>query len=294
MQGTFLEQTIRSVLLQGYSNLEYLIFDGGSTDESVEIIRKYEPWIAYWHSAKDAGQADAINRAWRAAKGEYFAWINSDDWYQPGAFAAMADVIRAAPDTDWIMGPVDDCWADGTFIKRHQPREMTLAELLGRNEYGLQQPGTFFRRNLIDKVGPLDAALHHSFDHDFWARCLTAGLRFRSMETPVAFFRRHNASKTTGNVTRSMREDRLVFERYERSLGETERRQAWQWLCAYEADLLIPGVYQLLAGGRRGAALRLLVTHAHLIPFLHPPKLWFGAAWRVLYRGLPPVWFAAR
>src|SRR4051812_31180515 len=85
MQGDFLEETIRSVLLQGYPDLEYFIIDGGSTDRSVEIIRRYEPWLAGWVSEKDAGQPAAVNKGWNRASGDILAYINSDDWYYPGA-----------------------------------------------------------------------------------------------------------------------------------------------------------------------------------------------------------------
>src|SRR5439155_11304713 len=103
-QGQFVEETIRSVLLQGYPNLEYVVVDGGSTDESVEIIRKYEPWLAYWVSERDQGQTHAINKGLARATGEVFAYLNSDDLFVPGALTAIGEAYARYPHADAIYG----------------------------------------------------------------------------------------------------------------------------------------------------------------------------------------------
>ncbi len=102
--GHFLEETIRSVLLQGYPNLEYIILDGGSTDNSLEIIKKYEPWLAYWVSEKDKGQANAINSAIDLVKGHWFNWLNSDDILMPNSLNTLIEVSQLADDAQWITG----------------------------------------------------------------------------------------------------------------------------------------------------------------------------------------------
>lgn len=96
-QAHFLEETIRSVLLQGYPNLEYIIMDGGSTDGSVDIIHKYEPWLAYWFSGKDQGQSHAINKGWAHSTGDYMAWLNSDDVYLPKSVVRAVNALQAKP-----------------------------------------------------------------------------------------------------------------------------------------------------------------------------------------------------
>lgn len=293
MQGEYLEQTIRSVLLQGYPNLEYMVLDGGSTDASRSIIEHYAPWLTHWRCEKDSGQAASILEGWQRGTGELFAWINSDDWYQAGALYAVAEAALKTPEQAWWMGPVDDCDVDGVFLKRHLPSEADLARVLGRKNQGWHQPGMFWRKRLIEKIGPLDATLHYSFDHDFWARSLAEGFPMTPLETPIACFRRHPASKTGGNPARTLLEDELIFRRHAGKLSAEARRQAEQWRQEFEADLLIPAVYRLLMAKRRGAAFNLLVRYAHLIPRLDPPRAWFGAALRVILGRPAPAWMYA-
>ena len=291
MQAAFIEETIRSVLLQGYPELEYFVLDGGSTDGTVEIIRKYEPWLARWRSERDRGQSAAVNEGWAKATGELVAWINSDDWYQPGAFAGLAKAAQANPNATWFAGYVDDHTVDGAFIKRHPARHMPLDELLGKHRYGFHQPGMFWRASHLRDVGALDESLHNSFDCELWARSVSGGHQLAALDVPVACFRRHRQSKTGGNATRMLAEDRIVFHRYAEKLDAAERRRAENWLRDYEADRLLTSVYQLLNSGRRSEALGQLLRHSHLLPRLHPPKLFFGALLRIVAGRKPAPWF---
>ena len=291
MQAAFLEETIRSVLLQGYPSIEYFLLDGGSTDGTTGIIRKYEPWLAGWRSERDRGQSAAVNEGWAKAKGELVAWINSDDWYQPGAFAAVAKAALTNSSATWFAGHVDDHTVDGAFIKRHVARPMQLDELLGRHEYGLHQPGMFWRKSHFEEVGVLDESLHNSFDSDYWARSVCAARGLTVIDQPIACFRRHRQSKTGGNLARMLSEDRAVFAKYASRLKPGERRQAEAWLRDYEADRLVTSAYQLVSRGKRGSALLLLARHAHLLPHIKPPRLYFGALVRILLFGKPAPWF---
>jgi glycosyltransferase involved in cell wall biosynthesis len=290
-QAAFIEHTIRSVLLQGYPALEYFVLDGGSTDGTRDLLEKYSPWLAGWRNAPDPGQSAAVNEGWGKATGDLVAWINSDDWYQPGALAAIARAARAKPEATWFSGDVDDHTADGTLIKRHPARRMSLTELLGRHDYGFHQPGMFWRRSHQQAIGLLDESLHNSFDCDYWARSLAAGHTLECLDSSVACFRRHRLSKTGGNCTRMLAEDRIVWSRYADRLAPADRQRAERWLCTYEADRLPVSVYQLLAAGHRSQALGQLLRHARLIPYLRPPRLFFGALWRVLITGRPAPWF---
>jgi glycosyltransferase involved in cell wall biosynthesis len=293
-QAQFIEETIRSVLLQGYPDVEYFVLDGGSADGTMEILRKYQPWLAGWRCERDSGQSAAVNEGWGKATGEWQAWINSDDWYQPGAFAALARGAAEKPAATWFAGHVDDCTADGTFIKRHPARAMSLDELLGRHDYGFHQPGMFWSREHLREIGPLDETLHNSFDCDLWARSVAAGHVVECLDTPVACFRRHRLSKTGGNATRMLAEDRIVWHRHVGKLDAVARGRAEKWLRTYEADRLMTSVYQLLSAGRRGKALGQLLRHTHLIPYLRPARLYFGALARVVLFGKPAPWFVEK
>ncbi|MDR3406683.1 MAG: glycosyltransferase family 2 protein [Chthoniobacter sp.] len=291
MQGEFLEQTIRSVLLQGYPNIEYFILDGGSTDSSRAIIEKYAPWLAGWRCEKDAGQAAAVNEGWTRATGEVFSWINSDDWYQPGALAAIATHFRGASPADWVAGPLDDCAPDGTPLKRHPAWPTPLPAALGFHEFGYYQPGMFWSRRLVEKVGLLDVNMHLCFDLEFWARSLAAGFSLTAVDAPIACFRQHGASKSFTQLETIIDESREVFRRCSDALSAEDRRQSAQWWREYAADLVLDIVYRRLQQGRRRAALSYLLREWRTAMALRPRSLLIGALVRVLTTGRPPAWF---
>lgn len=167
-QGQFLEETIRSILLQGYPNLEYIIIDGGSTDESVEIIRKYEQHLAYWVSEKDSGQANAINKGFQRVTGEVVAWLNSDDVYEAAAVQRAAKFLVARPDCGMIYGACHLVDEEGRHVGLMGSPEFDLTHLL-MDSYVPQQ-ATFFRRSVLDKVGLLHEDFHYAMDYDLWLR----------------------------------------------------------------------------------------------------------------------------
>jgi len=144
-QGEFIEETIRSVLLQGYPNLEYMIIDGGSTDQTVEIIKKYEPWLAYWVSAKDGGQSEAINRGMSRASGTWFNWLNSDDILLPKALFTLAEIAALDHDTKWISGGRLMIAKEGNCVDYCLPWK-TDPMIMGLDDPALlPQDATFFR-----------------------------------------------------------------------------------------------------------------------------------------------------
>lgn len=172
-QGQFIEETIRSVLLQGYPDLEYIIMDGGSTDDSVEIIQKYEPWLADWVSGRDEGQAHAINRGFDAASGVLCAWINSDDYYFPDSFCSIAEKYVEQGNDKIILGYGDVVDSQGNFLKEVRVTDVVIESLLidwGKNWF-LQQ-AVFWPSCLWKKIGGLNTDFILLMDVDLWLRFL--------------------------------------------------------------------------------------------------------------------------
>ncbi len=196
-QAEFIERTIESVLSQrGDFELEYLVVDGGSTDGTLDILRRHEGRLRFV-SEPDRGQSDAINKGFRMATGEVLAWLNSDDTYEPGALAAVAAALRTAR---WCFGEcriVDERDREiRRLVSRYKSwvsRGFTLRRLLGRNF--VPQPATFFRRDLLDEVGPIDESLHYAMDYDLWLRFARV-VPPAFLARPLASFRWHGGSKT--------------------------------------------------------------------------------------------------
>lgn len=167
-QGLFLEETIRSVLLQGYPNLEYIIIDGGSTDNSLEIIKKYERWVSYWVSEKDNGQTHAINKGLRLATGDILAWINSDDFYQPNCFF---DVINSLPISKpaWIQASCKIITEDHQLLyyKNLKNSDIDYKLFINWLNHWIPQQSTFWNRQIQNQIGYLNEDLNYVMDVDF-------------------------------------------------------------------------------------------------------------------------------
>src|ERR1035437_4803473 len=164
-QAQFVEETIRSVLLQGYPDLEYFVMDGGSTDGSVDVIRKYEPWLAGWRSGKDNGQADAINKGWRRSTGVLLGWLNSDDMLTVGSLAAIARTFNANVSIGLVFGDLEVIDAQGELLRMETRQEFDLIETV-RKTMPIAQPGSFLRRTVLERIGLLDSSLHFMMDWD--------------------------------------------------------------------------------------------------------------------------------
>jgi glycosyltransferase involved in cell wall biosynthesis len=195
-QASYLEQTLRSVLDQDYPHIEYIVIDGASTDGSVEVIRKYAesrgvvstpndlenshnrgertlPLLAYWISEKDSGQAEAINKGLARATGEIVAWLNSDDYYLPGAISAAVKAFEGNPDAVMVYGDLLAVDENGQTINTLKYKQLSLEDLLCFQIIG--QPSVFFRREVYEKIGGLDTTFHFLLDHHFWIRIAQYG-----------------------------------------------------------------------------------------------------------------------
>ena len=193
-QARYLEATIQSVLSQNYPRLEYIIVDGGSTDGSVEIIKKYENKLAWWASQKDQGQTDAINKGLAHAKGDILAWINSDDAYEAGALSSAVDFLQAHPENGLVYGDANYINEAGSVIGRFPAAQTDLVRLR-RGYVHIPQQAAFFRAELWRAVGPLDPSFYFAMDYDLWVR-LAMRSQVKYIPQTWADFRLHTSGKT--------------------------------------------------------------------------------------------------
>jgi glycosyltransferase involved in cell wall biosynthesis len=212
-QGQFIEETIRSVLLQGYPNLEYIIIDGGSTDDTLDIIRKYEPWIAHWRSEKDRGQSHAINKGWAKATGDILAWLNSDDLYATGSLAHVANFFRNEVSAALIYGDCNIIDGQGIFVKRCPAEEFDLDNLIC-NKWFIPQQSTFLRRTVVEAVGGLREDLHLVMDWEYWLRIALRKNVIRYLPVQLASFRIWEQAKTSSYSERSALEKFMVLDHH--------------------------------------------------------------------------------
>ena len=224
-QGEFIEETIRSVLLQGYPDLEYIIIDGGSSDNTIEIIKKYEPWLTYWVSEKDRGQAHAINKGFTHASGNVYAYLNSDDVFEPGALHKCA--LSFIDGHQWVVGWVR-CWQEGIGYWPF-PRLPSKSFAKWFLSCPIPQAGCFWSAELHREMGQFREDLNYIIDYEFW-------LRFRFIkkikpfiiDQPIAVYRIHPHSKTVAWSSEFSREFNIIREQYKRRLTRIQR--GWLWI----------------------------------------------------------------
>lgn len=193
-QAEFLERTILSVLNQNYPDLEYIIIDGGSNDGSVEIIRKYEAWLSYWVSEKDAGQSDALNKGFARATGDIVGWQNADDIYLPGAFYEAAQVFVEPPDVDVVFANRLDMDKEDNVISESRFTPFSIISYCYEG-MPLSNQSAFWRRELFSSIGMIDVDLDVAMDYEFFLRAGLRGARFRHVRRYWGAIRRHEASK---------------------------------------------------------------------------------------------------
>lgn len=223
-QGRFIRQTIESVLAQDYPRLEYLVMDGGSTDETIEILRSYGDRLT-WRSAPDRGQADAVNAGARLAQGEVIGWLNSDDTYQPGAVKAAVEHLTAHPDTAMVYGDAHYIDEYNSVIGTYPTEDFDLERLA--HTCFICQPTAFFCRSMIEAIEGLDANLQYCMDYDLWIRL---GRRFPLKRIPgfLANTRQYPQTKTWSQRDQLFTELCVVTQR---SFGFTAPH--WQVWHAY-------------------------------------------------------------
>ncbi len=195
-QARYLEATIQSVLEQDYPHIEYIIVDGGSSDGSVDVIKKYAGRLAWWVSEQDKGQTDAINKGFNRASGEILAWLNSDDTYNPGAVSAAVKYLTENPDVAMVYADCNYINEQGGVIGKFNSAQ-TDHRRLREGYVHIPQQTMFFRANYWQELGPLDPSFYFAMDYDLWTRIAArAPIKYLAGQT-WANFRIHTSGKTT-------------------------------------------------------------------------------------------------
>jgi glycosyltransferase involved in cell wall biosynthesis len=215
-QAQFLERTLRSVLDQGYPDLEYIVLDGGSTDGSVDIIRRYADRLDYWRSRADDGQTAAINEGWSRTNGEILAWLNSDDYYLPGTLPFVGEYFRDHPETRLLYGTCERVDPQGHSLG-FVGSPFRMRDLLFSRQI-IPQPSAFLHRELISAVGPLDPALRYSMDYDLFLRATQRSTPV-FVDRPLAGATIHPRAKTTADRDPAYRETHRLRLKHSSGLG---------------------------------------------------------------------------
>ena len=194
--GQFIEEAIRSVLLQGYPDIEYIIIDGGSTDNSVEIIRKYEKYIAYWVSESDRGQSHAINKGLARASGEILSYLNSDDLLLVGALLKVASHSLTHPEAEFIYGGLNYIDSSGTKLSEVTLEAFSLRSLLVGTESRNGLHVAFIKREAFERIGPFNENLLYAFDYEYCVRAARSEVAVSVIGMSLSAFRVHALSKS--------------------------------------------------------------------------------------------------
>ena len=221
-QGDYLEKTLRSVLLQNYPNLEFFVFDGNSQDQSVDILKAYSPWLTYWESKPDKGQTEAINKGMKRVSGDIIAYINSDDYYNPGTFFRIAEEFQKGH--DWLVGA-----ANFIYVAENNSVVWMPDKTTSPNNYlswlaragGIAQPSVFWSKRIKERYGLFHEHMHYCFDTEFWIRLLYNGEKIHFVEEVFSNLLYHEEAKSVADIDKFQVEfDTYVLSQYDLTPAE--------------------------------------------------------------------------
>lgn len=234
-QAHFIRETIESVLAQGIDDFEHIVMDGGSTDNTVKVLKEY-PHLK-WVSEKDKGQSDALNKGFAMSTGRIIAWINSDDFYAPEAFRIAAEFFEQHPESYILNGNCVYVDEESRVIRRAPPT-LNRRDLLKpwKKDTSVFQPGTFFRREVIDKIGGIDVSIRYAMDYDFFLRA-SGHFKIHHINKDLGCFRVYGENKSGEGLWPFWQEIRPILLRYYRRYKPAEARWATVMLYLNEARI---------------------------------------------------------
>ena len=209
-QGQFIERTLQSVAIQSGPEIEHVVFDGGSTDGTVEILKQFSPSVR-WISKKDRGQTDAVNQGICATDGEIIGWLNSDDIYYPGAIARVVEYFQFHPEIDVVYGQADHIDLQDQAFEPYTTESWKFKRL--QETCFICQPALFFRRRVTEKNGLLNESLTYCMDYEYWLRLGKAGVRFGYLKEKLAGSRLYADNKTLGARLKVHKEINDMFKK---------------------------------------------------------------------------------
>ena len=211
-QAAYLEKTILSVISQDYPNLEFIIIDGGSTDGSLDIIKKYSNHLTYWESIPDGGQANAINKGIKKATGEWVCWQNSDDIFYTGAFKIFSDAIKRDTKVDFLICDINIIDANDRVIKQQRYVRPSYRSILSEGML-LTNQAAYWKRSLHNRIGYMDENLDCAFDYDWFLRVLKNNLKSKHIPVITGALRYHQLTKTNLNKIKFAMEMKIVAKK---------------------------------------------------------------------------------
>ena len=249
-QGAYLEATLRSLLTQNYPDLELIVIDGGSSDQSIEIIRRYASSLSYWESEKDRGQSHALNKGFAHVHGDIWSWLNSDDLLEEGVLRRVAEVFAQDPEAGVVYGDCVYVGEDGTTVVEKFPGE-PYSRLRHLAHRFIAQPSCFFRTRMVPPAVRED--LHYCMDYDLWLELAARGVKFRYVPELFSRYRLHDQSKSVRALVALHAE--IIEKIYRPILREGASRAERLAIAQAAGDMM----HQLNSLGARGPVLQTLL-----------------------------------
>ena len=288
-QGAYIEETLKSVLMQDYPNLELIVMDGGSTDNTTEILRRYSDRITHWESDKDRGQTHAINKGLARATGDIWAYLNSDDLLAPGALHRVAGIF-ADPAVDWVGGITEIFDASGPKDTVTPQEPARLIEYLTPWQRSVQHVFscsnvTYMRRRVYAKLGPFDETFHYSMDMEYYTRAMFGGFQFHRIPEVLGRWRWHDQCKTVrdGNSHRFAEEELRIAESYLHFLPKADHAGLAALIENQRKWYAIGQILRSSAGSSRTCRVKKLLKAAASNPSFLWFRPWLGAVRRQIF-----------